>query len=98
MTFDCSGTMYATTGASAGTALLLSQSLLRVNKATGAAVVVCTFASTERVQVGAFMASGSLAHFTGTGAPSMELIVVSAQTGSACTVRFVGVITMPGMP
>ena len=91
---DCRGNMYAVTGSNTGSAVpfALAQSVVRVNKATGAGIVVCTFPSTERVQVGAFISSdsnGTMAYFSGEASPIMQLLTLSLQSGRDCVVRYV---------
>jgi hypothetical protein len=53
LSYDCSGNLLAVTGTNGvGESFAQTSSLLRVNTVTGAGTTVCTFSSTDRVQVG----------------------------------------------
>jgi hypothetical protein len=92
LSFDCMGTLYAVTGANGvGETFVQPSSLLRINPTSGAAVTVCTFTSTERVQVGAFGTSTTFVHFYGTSPPRMETLSLSGQSG-VCKTRCVSML------
>ncbi len=87
LSFDCAGNLYAVTGANgAGETFTQAMSLLRITPATGAAVTVCTFPSTERVQVGAFATATTFVHFYGASPPQMETLTLTGQSG-VCRTR-----------
>jgi hypothetical protein len=89
LSFDCAGNLLAVTGANgAGESFTQTSSLLRVNTTSGAATTVCTFAATDRVQVGAIINSTVFAHFYGNAPPRMELMVLARQAG-ACRGSYV---------
>ena len=87
LSFDCAGNLYAVTGANGvGETFSQAMSLLRITPATGAAVTVCTFPSTERVQVGAFATATTFVHFYGASPPQMETLTLTGQSG-VCRTR-----------
>ena len=88
LSFDCAGNLFAVTGANGvGETFTQATSLLRITPATGAAVTVCTFPSTERVQVGAFATATTFVHFYGASPPKMETLTLTGQSGP-CRTRY----------
>ncbi len=78
LSFDCTGSLYAVTGANAaGEIFQLANSLVRLDSGTSAATGVCTFTSTDLIAVGAFLDGSTFAHFYGTAPPVMEILPVS---------------------
>lgn len=96
LSYNCSGGLFAVTGANgAGETFGYANSLLRVSPATGQASTVCTFASTDRVQVGAFMDATTFAHFFGSSPPKMETLALVGQSGPCRATYVVSVQWIP---
>jgi hypothetical protein len=81
-----SNVLYGLTGGNGATESYRSpRSLVRINKSSGAATVVCSLSSTEQVQAFAFVDDNTALYFTGTATPQMFTLQLSQQTtGTSC--------------
>ena len=93
LAIDCTNTMYAITGSNANGETFpssVTHALLRVNKVTAVGTAVCSFSTTDLIQVGAFITTTVIAHFSGSTNPTMDLVTPTAQRGSLCATVYVG--------